>query len=270
MRRAGRRVPVVRLRRQAGADGAAPRCGPRPAGEPLRRRRHARPLRPRPRDGRGSVREPGRGDGAPGRRDARATGRPGFGGTNPALPVLGRLRTGGRPREAPHSGGRRVPDRALAAGRAADVGERARPLPLAPPGQSLAVPLPPGAGRAGADRLLTGDAREGRGPRRLAQPDRWDDSARRRRRRAAAGLREGSRGARDARRPWPERPLARLHAGIGPRPAVPRARALLARDAPRLRGRRAAAATTSTTSTCSGPASRPAPCPARRRSGRCS
>ena len=85
-----------------------------------------------------------------------------LGGTNPALPVLGRLRAGGRPREAPHPGRRRVPDRALAAGRAADVGERARPLPLAPPGQPLAVPLPARAGRAGADRLVTRDPREGR------------------------------------------------------------------------------------------------------------
>ena len=42
------------------------------------------------------------------------------------------------------------------------------------------------------------------------QPDRRDDPARRGRRRAAARLREGPRRARDARRPRPQRPLARL------------------------------------------------------------
>ena len=61
-----------------------------------------------------------------------------------------------------------------------DVGERARPLPLAPPRQPLAVPLPSGAGWSGADRLLTRDPGEGRGQGRLAQPDRRDDAPGRR------------------------------------------------------------------------------------------
>ena len=64
----------------------------------------------------------------------------------------------------------------------------------------------------------------------------------RRRRRAAALVREGPRRARDARRPRPQRPLARLPAGNGARGALPRAGALLARHAPRLGGRRRARA----------------------------
>ena len=96
--------------------------------------------------------------------------------------------------------------------------------------------------RARARRLLAGDARQGRGRPREREPDRRHDPARAGRRREAPRLREGPRGARDARRPRPERPLARLPAGDGSRRALPRAGALLARHPPRLRGRRRAPA----------------------------
>ena len=78
------------------------------------------------------------------------------------------------------------------------------------------------------------------GPPRVAEPDRRDDRGRRGRRRALARVREGPGRARHARRPGPERPLARLPRGHRARRALPRARALLARDAPRLGGLRRA------------------------------
>ena len=56
---------------------------------------------------------------------------------------------------------------------------------------------------------------EVRGLAREAQPDRGDDRAGRGRRRGAALVGEGSRRARDARRPRPQRPVARLRAGHG-------------------------------------------------------
>ena len=133
--------------------------------------------------------------------------------------------------------GRRVPDRPLPARRAADTRERARPLPIAPACQPLPVPLPARARRHRPGRLLARDARQGRGRHRRAEPDRRHDAPRRRRRGAPARLREGPRGARDARRPRPERPLARLQAGHGARAALPRGGALLARHAPRVGGR---------------------------------
>ena len=112
-----------------------------------------------------------------------------------------------------HPAGRRVPDRALAARRAADDGVSALALyRVAAPRQPVAVPLPARARRHRARRLVARDARQVRGHARVAQPDRRLDAARRGRRRAAARLREGPRRARDARRPRPQRPLARLRA----------------------------------------------------------
>ena len=55
-RRAGRRLPRLRPRRDARADGAAARRRRRPAREPVRRRRRARSLRPRARRGGGARR----------------------------------------------------------------------------------------------------------------------------------------------------------------------------------------------------------------------
>ena len=125
---------------------------------------------------------------------------------------------------------------------AADLRDRARALPRAAAGQPVAVPLPARARRARADRLLAGDARQVRGRSREPEPDRRHDPSRRRRRRAAARLGQGPRRARDARRPRPQRPLARLHARQRAGRALPRAGALLARHPPRLRGDRRAAA----------------------------
>ena len=132
-----------------------------------------------PRDGRGALRRPGRGRRAA--RGAAALGRAGLAhavGLDPppalAPPVRARRRQG----EGAHPRGRRLPDRALAARRAADLGERARALPLAAAGQPVALPVPARARRPGARRLLARDAGQGRGPPRLAEPDRRHDPAR--------------------------------------------------------------------------------------------
>ena len=118
--------------------------------------------------------------GPPGRRHARAADRR---RARRARPVASRPPSTTSRRSTARSAqirrGRRVPDRRLAAGRAPDVGERARPLPLAPPRQPLAVPLPARAGRARTGRLLTRDPGEVRGQGRQPQPDRRHDAPRR-------------------------------------------------------------------------------------------
>ena len=214
-----------------------PADGPGPAGEPLRRRRDARPLRPRQRHGGGAGGRRGRD-----RRQARKgacvseTQSP-LGALNHAADARpGHVRKGRGADPRAHPRRRRVPGRALAAGGAADLRLGARALPGAAPRQPLAVPLPARARRPRARRLLAGDARQVRGRPREPEPDRRHDASRRGRRRAAARLGEGPRRARDARRPRPQRPLPRLRARERPRRALPRAGALLARHAPRLGG----------------------------------
>ena len=96
-------------------------------------------------------------------------------------------------------------------------------------------------GDARARGQLAGDRRQVRRPPRRAEPDRGNDRPGRRRRRRPALVGEGPRGAHDARRPRAQRPLARLRARLGAGRALHGARALLARDAPRLGGRRGAA-----------------------------
>ena len=82
-----------------------------------------------------------------------------------------RVRTDRRRREGAHPRGRRVPDRALPARRAADLRRRDPALPLASPCQPVAVPLPPGARRRPrAGRLLARDTRQGRGRRASVNP----------------------------------------------------------------------------------------------------
>ena len=136
---------------------------------------------------------------------------------------------------------RRVPDRPLAARRAAHRRLAGRALPRAAPRQPVAVPVPARARRRRARRLVARDARQARREARVGEPDRGLDRAGRGRRRAPALLREGPRRARDARRPRPQRPLARLRARDGEGRAVPRGRALLAHHPPRLGGRGRAA-----------------------------
>ena len=98
---------------------------------------------------------------------------------------------------------------------------RARALPRAAPGQSVAVPLPARA----REVALIGSSPEtlvklrGR-PRQRLNPIAGTITAGRRRRGAAARLGEGPRRARDARRPRPERPLARLRRRLGARRAL--------------------------------------------------
>ena len=183
----GRRLPRLRPRRRRSSRRS--RCPPRarPPGEPVRRRRHARPLRPRragsPRCCAATPRSCAR---CSTRR--RPSCRAGAGTAGP---------TGGSPTAPSTSArcsrakehiraGRRVPDRPLAARRAADVGERARALPRAAARQPVAVPVPARARRARADRLLAGDAGQGRGTAGEPQPDRRHDRARAGRRRAPA------------------------------------------------------------------------------------
>ncbi len=66
------------------------------------------------------------------------------------------------------------------------------------------------ARRPGPDRLIAGDAGQARRPPRQPEPDRRDHAARARRCGAPARIGEGQGGARDARRPRAQRPLARL------------------------------------------------------------
>ncbi len=156
-----------------------PAEGPGPPDEPVRRRRHADPLRPRRRPRRGALRRPGGAAGAAGRaRSGAAAGRAAAGRPDAPAPGPLRVRARGARREGAHPRRRRLPDRALAARRAADLGERARALPHAPPREPVAVPLPARARRPGADRLLARDARQGRGPPREPEPDRRHDPAR--------------------------------------------------------------------------------------------
>ena len=200
-------------------------------------------------------------------RPSRAS-RPRAGSTR-RLPSRHQYERARREGEGAHPRGRRLPGRALATGRAPDLGERAGALPLAAAGQPVAVPLPARARRPGARRVVARDARQGRGPPRLAEPDRRDDPPGRRRRRAAALLGEGPRRARDARRPRPQRPLARLPPGNGARGALPRAgrfshvthlvSEVVGELEPEV-----------STSTCCARASRPGRSRARRRCGRCS
>ncbi len=241
-RRARGRLPRVRPHREARADGGASRRRPGAAGEPLRRRRDTRPLRPRQRHGGRACRRRRRDRSAARKRACVSETQSPLGALNHAADARsGHVRKGRRadPRAHPRRG--RVPGRPLAACGAPDVRVRARALPGAAPRQPLALPLPPRARRARAGGLLAGDARQVRGRPSQPEPDRGHDAPGRRRRRAPARLGEGPRGARDARRPRPQRPLARLQACERPRGALPRARALLPRHAPRLGGDRRAA-----------------------------
>ena len=172
--------------------------------------------------------------------------------------------------EGPHRRRRRLPVRPVAARGAADVRLAARPLPGAAPRQPVAVPLPPRARRDRPRRLVAGAARRLRERPREPLPDRRHDRADRGRRRAAALVREGPGRARDARRPRAQRSLARLQGRHGPRRARHGGGAVLARLAPRLRGRRRAPRRRRRPSTSSARASRPAPSAGRRRCGRCS
>ena len=96
-----------------------------------------------------------------------------------------------------------------------------------------------------------------------------DAAAGRRPRRRADGVREGAGRARHAGRPGPQRPRPRVRARLGAARALHGRRALLARHAHRLARVRADRRRAATRSTCCGRRSRPAPCPARPRCGRC-
>ena len=218
---AGRRLPLLRGGGRLRAVGAGAGSGPQSPREPLRRRRDARPLRPWRRGRGGARRRRGRGRSAARRRPSGSEPRsPLRRGAAPPPARPSDVRELGAHVPGAHSRGRRLPGRAEPARRAADLRECARALPRAPPGESVAVPLPARAREAGADRLLAGAARQLRGRSRQRLPDRRHHPPRRRRGGAAARLREGPRRARDARRPRPERPLARLCRRLGARRAL--------------------------------------------------
>ena len=161
-------------------------CRSRPTGrlpgEPLRGRRHARPLRPRRRARRGARRRR-RGDRRPARGRASrgvASTRGRRAGRCGASPSASATRRWCAIVPGAHRRGRRLPDRALAARGAADVGHPARRLPRAAARQPVAVPLPARPRRARAGRLLARAARRVRGRSREPLPHRRHDGARRR------------------------------------------------------------------------------------------
>ena len=212
--------------------------------EPFRRRRHPRPLRPRQRHGRpSSPATPTRSRGARERACVPGTQSP-----PPAtrshsrrFPAGRRTRTGVRPDQGVHPRRRRVPGRPLAAGRAADRASALdlyRALRRVNPSPYLFLLELDGLALIGSspETLVKceGGARE-------PEPDRGHDQPGEGDAERAARVGEGPGRARDARRPRPERPLARLPGGHRPRRALPRAGAVLARHPPRLGGDRRAA-----------------------------
>ena len=187
-RPAGRRLPRLRPRREARADGAAPRGRPRPPREPLRRRAtpssasttaaarprcsRATPRRSRGRLGGGLVLQQHKLARAPDQAGRAAALR-----HESRVPCRPSTRTASGGCKELHPRRRRLPDRALAAGGAADGRVGARPLPRAPARQPVAVPLPARARRPRARRLLARDARQVRGRPREPQPDRRHDAS---------------------------------------------------------------------------------------------
>ena len=150
------------------------------------------------------------------------------------------LRALRRAGEGAHPCRRRLPDRRLPAGGATDLGERDRPLPRAPPRQSLAVSLPPRARRGRPDRLVAGDARQGERTAREPEPDRRHDAARAGRRGALLES-EKDRAEHVMLVDLGRNDLSRVCSqGTVQRRALHGAGALLARHAPRLRGGRRA------------------------------
>ena len=230
-----------------------PDAGLGPAGEPLRRRRHARPLRPRARRRRGAARRPAT-------RSRRCS----------TAPVACRPREPGAASgplaRFPDAGRRtrRASSRCKEYIRAGDAFQIVLSQRAERPTSATALALYRALRRVNPspylfllelDELaLVGSSPETHvkleGSRATLNPIAGTTAAGRRRRRAAARLGEGPRRARDARRPRPQRPLARLPAGHRARRALPRGRALLARHAPRLGGRRRAARRRRRRSTC--------------------
>ena len=188
-----------------------PDRGPRPAREPLRRRRHARPLRPRARRRRGALRRSGR-HRAPARRPAAAARER-------------HRRPAGTIRRYPsrHDYERGV-ERAKEHIRAGDAFQIVLSQRAERPTSASALELYRALRRVNPSPYLfllelDGSRSSARRPRRSSSaragaralnPIAGTTQPRRGRRRAAARLREGPRRARDARRPRPQRPLARL------------------------------------------------------------
>ena len=237
-RTAGRRVPRLRPCRSPRADGALARRRPGLSREPARRLRDARALRPR-RRGRGGTRRrsPTRSpDGwKPASRGAASRaaerGRSAAHRIGPATWRWSRTSSGTSSPGTSSSA-------SLPASGAIDVGVAPRHLPRPPARQPLPVPLPARARRDRPRRLLARAARRVRERSCEPLPHRRHDRADRGRCRAPALVGEGSRRARDARRPRSERPLSRVQGGDGSRCARHGGRTILPRLPPRLGGRR--------------------------------
>ena len=157
-RRAGRRLPRLRLRRASSSRPCrCPATGPALPESRFVVADDARALRPRARH-RGGV----LGDPARSRRGSRAaagaSARRRRARAAAPLPRRGEHERRVERGEGAHPRGRRVPGRALAARRAADVRVGARALPRAAPRQPVALSLPARARRARARRLLARDA----------------------------------------------------------------------------------------------------------------
>ena len=223
-----------------------------------RRRRDARPLRPRRRRRPRSSPATRRRSQAGSTRASRGTASPrGDARRRCAASRPRALRGDGADGQGAHPRRRRLPVRSLAARRATDVGVAARRLPRAAPRQSVAVPVPARPRRDRPRRLVARAARRLR--RRPGQPlpDRRNDGAHRGRRRAPPVVGEGPGRARDARRPRPERSVARLPCRHRARGAEHGGRALLARRRTSSPRSSASFATASRRSTSSVRASRP-------------
>ena len=167
LRRAGRRLPRLRPRRASSSRRCrCPDDGPRPAREPLRRRRHARPLRPRARHRRGARRRPGRDRGAARRAavpTSRRAGRPRARAARAARPGTTTSAACVAAKEHIRAGDAFQIVLSQRAERPTSA-SRARALPRAAARQPVAVPLPARARRPRARRLLARDARQVRGP----------------------------------------------------------------------------------------------------------
>ena len=236
---AGRRLPRLRPRGPPRADGAAAGGRARLPGEPLRRRGHARPLRPRRERRRGHRRRAGS-------HRARVPFGHGLGSdpsTDPEWPGSTRR----FPAQSDYEASVRRAKEHIRAGDAYQIvlsqrAERATDVSALALYRALRRinPSPYHFLLELGDLALVGSSPETlvklEGTRER-EPDRRDDRTGRRRRRSLARLGEGPRGARHARRPRAQRPLARLPRRHRARRALPRAGALLARHAPRLRGR---------------------------------
>ena len=210
-----RRLPRLRPREPCWSRRFSPWGWPRSARGRFVVARHACPLRPRARNGRGALRRAGRRHGTA--QAVRSLTQPPVHEGGPARRgdcrrVTTMSAASSRPRS---TSGSATPSRSSLSQRAerptsATALELYRSLRRVNPSPYLFLLELDGLALVGSspETLVKLEGRP-----RQSEPDRRHDRARRGRRRASALVREGPRRARDARRPRPQRPLARLRAG---------------------------------------------------------